>query len=345
MATRVLALLAAVAMIAAALFVRARLDGDDGEDFAGPLKLVCDTALAAVCDAIAGEEGDRVEVRVEGAFTTFAALNGQVPQLDPYLDGWLVSAPWPGILAAARQRAAQDTTVFAGEILARSPVVMAIQDDRRQVLTERCGGEISWKCVGEVAGTAWASLPGGMPVWGPIRPAHPPAPSLIGLTVLGSAAVSFVGRTDLARADFEEPTFQDWFSRLEEAGPRPPAVEPFKTFLTRPTSFSLVGTIEADAGPALQVAASATKPVLLYPSPVVTADVVLAVRESPEGEALTRMLASSTARRALAAAGWRVEGEPRAPGVAAQPGLPPTSNLPDPDVLQALMDAAVRAAA
>lgn len=69
----------------------------------------------------------------------------------------------------------------------------------------------------------------------------------------------------------------------------------------------------------LNVSAARDKVVLLYPSPMATADVVLA---GPGGGVSRRMrdvTGATTTRRALAFAGWRVEGAASVPG----PALPP----------------------
>ena len=76
---------------------------------------------------------------------------------------------------------------------------------------------------------------------------------------------------------------------------------------------------------------------ILYPSPLTTADVVLApVAGSPAGGRLMKLMQSDDAAAALAAAGWRVEGQPHAPGVPDQPELAAESNVPKAGVLQAL---------
>ena len=344
MAARVLALLAAVAMVVGAIAVRNAIDDDEEGGVGGPLRMVCDTALASVCQALAGEEGDRLRITVEDAAATFERLTDPAaPPLE--LDGWLVTAPWPGMVAAAQRRASRAPALVAGEVLARSPVVLAVRPERHRPLDERCGATVSWKCVGEVASMPWSSLPGGDANWGSVRPTHPPTASTIGLTVVGAGAVSyFGGRTDLSSADLQDDMFRDWLSRLERARPNPADGAPFQTLLRQASAYDLVGTIEADAGPSLVAAARPDKPTLLYPSPVVTADVVLAVPDGGAGERMARLVGSESGLSALAGAGWRVPGQRRTPGVAEKPALAPTSNLPDPDVLEALLDLASRVA-
>jgi len=344
MVARVLAVLAAVAMVAGALFVRGSLDdADDGKGSSGTtLRIVCATELAAVCEALDDDDGARVDTQVETAATTAGRLTGLAAGAQAPLDGWLVTAPWPAIVSEARSRAGQDPFLAVGEVLARSPAVLAVRADRDEVLTAACGGEPGWKCLGDVAGKAWTELPGGKAEWGRVKPGHPPVATAAGLTVVGAATVGYFATTDLSRTELEDGGFQSWLRRLEQAGPDAGA-SPFLTMLQRPTAFDAVGVLEAEAGPAL-VTARAQKPVLLYPSSVATADVVLATTGGRPGDRLDELVSGTTGRQALATNGWRVEGEKAAAGIRTSLKLPPTSNLPAPGVLDALRQEAVRAA-
>jgi hypothetical protein len=53
---------------------------------------------------------------------------------------------------------------------------------------------------------------------------------------------------------------------------------------------------------------------------------------------LRDLVTGDDGRAALARAGWRVDGEPRAAGVRATPRLGPTDELPDAGSLEALLD-------
>ncbi len=339
MVTRVLAVLAAVAMVAGAIVVRGNVDkdGDGGTTSSTTLRIVCATELAAVCEAL----GSQVGTTVEDASTTADRLttvgNGQ----EAPLDGWLVTAPWPEIVDGARTRDGREPLLDAGDVLARSPVVLAVSAARNKVLAAKCNGEVGWKCVGDTAGAPWQDLPNGRPEWGPVKVGHPPATTAGGLTIAAAATVGyFDGSTDLSATELADRGFQNWLRRLE-SGPRIPG-SPLLTMLSRPSAFDVVGALEAEAGPAI-AAASATNPVLLYPSPVATADVVLATVDRGAGRRVAELLAGTTARRALAAAGWRVGGVPPAAGLRTSVKLPATSNLPEPDVLDALRTAVEQA--
>lgn len=349
MAPRILAVVAAVAMVAAALVVRGNLD--DGGDGSGPSgatpRIVCATELAAVCEALDDDQGSRVETTVEAVDETAKRLIALGPDEAPALDGWLVTAPWPEIVDGTRTRAGGRPLLAAGAVLARSPAVLAVRADRSEVLANACGGQASWKCLGEVAGKEWSDLEGGSAGWGTVKPGHPPARSAAGLTVLGAAAVGYfadipgLSPADLSLTELADVGFRSWLRRLEQAQLERPG-SPFRTMLQGRSAFDAVGVLEAEAGPALQTART-PKPGLLYPSPVVTADVVLATTGSRPNERLTGLLAGTTGRRALVSSGWRVAGEKPAAGVDASMPLPPASNLPAPDVLDALSRQAVEA--
>ncbi|HET7487627.1 MAG TPA: hypothetical protein VFJ85_06825 [Acidimicrobiales bacterium] len=329
MAARALALLAAVAMVVAAVVVRGRIDdGGAAGSGGGKPRLVCATELEAVCTALAA--GGKVEVTVEPAATTADTLSKVGPGEEPPLDGWLVTAPWPDIVNQNRQRSGAAAVVSAGPVLARSPAVLAVRGDRKAALDKACGGTAGWKCLGDVAGRSWSDLGGG---GGQVTPGHPPAGEAAGLTVLGAALAGFFGTTDLSRENLDDPGFRAWLDRLERAAPGSDG-SPIATMAVRPSAYDAVGAIEAEAGP-LVATARDPKPVLLYPDPVATADVVLATTTRGGGPAVSSLV-SGTGRSLLAGNGWRVPAHPLAPGLRADLKLPAASNLPDPGVLEAL---------
>jgi hypothetical protein len=343
MAARLLALLAAVAMVVGAVAVRNRID-DKEERQETTLRLVCATELRAVCDDLAADDDHSVVATVEPAATTAGRLTALEPGRRAGLDGWLVPYPWPEIMSEARERAGSDALLVPGPVLARSPVVLAVWPDRAAALAARCeGGAPGWKCLGEAAGQRWDAI-GGDPAWGPVKPGHLPPSTATGLSVLGAATAAWFGRTDLSSADLDDDAFRGWLSRLERAVPASPAPT-VETMLVRgPATFDAVGTLEAEAGPVLARSARPSKPDLLYPAPVATADVVLATPAGRAADLLAELVEGSAGRRSLARAGWRVEGQPRADGIPAEPALPPSKGLPPPGLLSALRRAAEEAA-
>jgi hypothetical protein len=280
-----------------------------------------------------------VRLTVEPAGATADRLVGE--DADPGVDGWLVTAPWPELVDLER-RARALPALFTGDrpVLARSPLTLAVWKDRAAALGSRCPppAGVGWKCLGDAAGTTgWAAV-GGRPEWGPVKPGHAqPASDDVGLLVLGQAVADWFGRVDVSAADLDDDGFQRWFSGLERAVPSSSG-SPLETMLvTGPAAFDAAGTTEAEAAPLLARSARRSSLVLLYPSPMATADVVLAAPGGGGASASLRaVVGGGGGRRALAAAGWRVPGQARADGVPDTPALPATSGLPSPGLLDAL---------
>src|SRR5205807_5711760 len=111
------------------------------------------------------------------------------PPPDPGIDGWLVTAPWPAIVDAARATAGLPL-LFEGAkhvVVARPRLAIAVRSDRAAVLRARPGCEpLTWVCLGRAAavGNGWAGL-GGRADWGQVKLGIPSAGSAIGLAVLG----------------------------------------------------------------------------------------------------------------------------------------------------------------
>lgn len=331
---RVLAVVAAAAMIAGSLAIRSALDRDRSEA-AQVLRLTCATELGVACRRLA-EADDRVQLTVEPAGETADRLASL--DTEPDVDGWLVPAPWPDIVDAQR-RARAVPALFSAErpTVARSPLVLVVWQDRSAALGPRCApsGGFGWKCLGEAAGMpgGWAAV-GGRPEWGPVKPGHAaPGTDGVGLLVLGQAVVAFFGRADLSSADLEDEDFTRWFGGLEEAVP-PAAGSPLESMLVvGPAAFDAVGTTEAEAVPLVSNSARRDALTLLYPSPMATADVVLATAGGGGvSKSLRELVRGGEGRTALTDTGWRV-------GAGNRPGMPPlaaTSGLPSPGLLDAL---------
>ena len=323
---RVLAVVAAAAMIAGSLAIRSALDRDRSEA-AQVLRLTCAVELEAACSRMA-ETDDRLVLTVEPAGVTADRLASV--DTDAGLDGWLVPDPWPEIVDG-RRRARALPALFAGDrpTVARSPLVLAVWKDRAAALAPRCPppAGVGWRCLGEAAATpgGWPAV-GGRPEWGPVKPGHAsPDTDGIGLLVLGHAVVGWFGRADLSTADLEDEAFARWFAGLERAVP-PSAGSPLQSMLVvGPAAFDAAGTTEAEGGPLVAGSARRDALSLLYPSPMATADLVLAtLGEKGPGASLRDLVRGEDGRKALTDAGWRVGGgnRPGAPSLAASSGLP-----------------------
>lgn len=318
---RVLAVMAAAAMVATSVLVRSRID-HRARDRANPVRVLCAAELGTVCDAL---RSTSAQVAVEAAATTADRLGAGDADLTG-TDGWLVPAPWPQIVDG-RRRARGLVPVFGdvGAPLARSPLVLVVRKTLNDALAARCGGTAGWKCLGDEAGKGQA------------KPGHADASTnALGVLTLGQAASAFFGRVgDVSTTDLDDPDFVRWFSALERA--TPPLASggsPLNEMLgTGFAAYDAVGTIEAEAGPVLAGSAVRDKVVLLYPSPMATADVVLAgTGGDPTRRA--RNATADAARRALASTGWRADGVARPPS--GEPPLPPANGLPSPGLLDTL---------
>jgi hypothetical protein len=334
---RLAALVGAVALVVGAVLVRGAIDGDGGggggagSGEEGRLQLVCSSALRAACDGLAGDD---VAVRVEDDAVTAAALAGEDP---PGVDAWLTTSPWPAIVAEDRELAGSPPVLGRpSSTLARSPATAVMRRDRAEAAAAACGGDVTWACVGGAADEPWTEL-GGSPTWGTVKPGLPDPDRSDGLVVLSQAAASRLGRTDFAANDFDDdPEFGPWFDQLvgaaKDAGRGTPS--PLDRFLVANASFGAVGALEAEAVPAQRRAANGGDLAVIYPEPVVTADVVLVPAAGREAAEVVDRVGRAPLLAALGDAGWRVPGRDGPAG----PALPAGSGLPAPGVLAALRE-------
>jgi hypothetical protein len=301
---RLLAVVAAAAMVAGSIAIRSRLDRR-AEDRTNPLRVVCAAELGMVCDAL---RRTSARVTVEPAPRTADRL---ARAENPEVDGWLVPAPWPQIVDGRRRQATLPP--LFGDVsqpLARSPLVIVMS----RTVAERCPS--GWKCLGDAAARKLA------------KPGHPdPGDNAFGALIVGQAAAAYFNRTDLSTFELDDPGFAAWFQALERA--TPPLLSggsPLEEMLgTNFAAYDAVGTLEAEAGPILAASAVRDRLVLLYPEPMATVDVVLA----GSGSRLREVAGGETIRKALADAGWRVDGRDT-------PALPATNGLPSPGFLDAV---------
>jgi hypothetical protein len=348
--TRVLAAIAAIAMVAGALLVRERLDGGA---FAGPggssdqvTSVLCDAALGAVCDDLGTDVG--VEVRVEPAGVSLDRLSGladaalQDRGSEGVPDAWVAIAPWPAMVEEGRARSGlQPLFDGAPPTVASSPLVLVVWTDRSEALLPGCGlPALSWSCITPIAGRPWAEV-GGQELWGRVKPGlDDPGMSAVGLSALAQAAAEELGTTEFGSRSLRDGPFLDWLTRLGEAVPdyRPPAGSVLEAMVqVGPASYDLAATTEAAAGAVLATSARAADLRAHYPEPLMTADVVVAAPASVDSGALSRTVAA-----ALAARGWHTaDAAPEVLGeavadTATLPTSPPGSTLPSAGAMTAL---------
>ena len=356
---RAIAIVAAALMIGGAVAIRSTVfEGDDGNGGGDgrngggsrPARLACVTELEEACRDIADRSGGEIEVTIETAGETADRLTAAQTANDAGIDGWLTLSPWPAIVEDARARANATSLLGSPSVpIARSPIVLAVRADRAAALAPRCPERtLGWTCLGDAAGKAWTDV-GGEETWGTVKLAHEDATgSASGALVVGQAVGHFLATPDvpvtgISRIDWESSdAFASWFQRLERAVPRngydPPAGSPFAQFLQgRFVEYDAVAALEAEVAPALARASGLGDSVtVVYPDPVGTADVVFAPIADEDAEDLVDRVTGADARRALAAAGWRVDGEDPAPGVPHAPAMPDGNGLPSAGAIDAL---------
>lgn len=257
---RLLALLAAVAMVAVSLYVRARLDdsngdGDSGSDGtgvdSGTFRVVCVTELAGVCQDLPAD----VSVTVEEAPMTADRL---VAEADPELDAWLVPTPWPAMVDEARaDEGLPDLFADDAPVLARSPLAVVGGDDL---------DDCDWRCLGEGTGSGALDLGWRDPASG------------FGLLAVGAATAGYFADKEvgsIATNDFDA-AFRSYLAELDDGAE--PYAEPVTAILQTRALLEAAISYEAEATAALDGAAPGRKEglVLLYPEPVASVVVVLA---------------------------------------------------------------------
>ncbi len=187
---RLLAVLVAVGLLAIGFVVRDLRSGEGRGDLPtlpgrdATASVLCDEAIAEVCDALA--DAGELEVRREAAGTTvdrFVALpdgasGGDLP------DAWVTIAPWPAIVDEDRGRRGL-APLFGPPAdegaVASSPLVLLTWDDRGEVLGDACDEGLGLACLGQAAGRSWSEL-GGPDAWGAFKPGlEDPARSSVGL--------------------------------------------------------------------------------------------------------------------------------------------------------------------
>jgi hypothetical protein len=339
---RALAIIGVAILVALALAVRSRTADQRQQEADEKAKatMYCVKELEAVCAAL--QAGDKnLTVVTEDAGRTLATLTS--PDFNPAttrLDGWLAPKTYIDQANDLRARAGLGP-VFdePSRVLARSPVVAVMYNDRQRALATKCGGQVTWRCVGEQAGAAWSDI-GGQAQWGDFHPVLPSQSTATGLHDIAGATGSWFGGSTYASNDFSDPAFQDWLNRLagESARVQLSGLTPLRRLLSvGPSALGLAGALEAEAGPSVTESRDKDNVSILYPSPVATADVVLAPRNGADpGGRLKSVLESDDSARAFAENGWRVSGQPLADGLSASLALPAGDGLPSAGVMESL---------
>jgi hypothetical protein len=304
---RLFAVVGAVAMICAAVLVRSVL-GDSGTSDGATTKdittVACATELAAICTAWDRDRGD-VAVVVEDGSVTLAAIDAGTTKAD----AWLAPRPWIEVA-----RSEQQPRVGApSKVIARARVAIVIDTDQTAALTATCKGAIGWKCLGGFD----KSLVGIVD------------PEAGGLPVLGAAASGYFGTNDFARNDFDA-SFDAWLQGLAAGADEIARFEtnPVVRLVTARGTFAALAVLEPDTA---GIGARRDRAEVIYPSPVSTADVVLAsIGTRVSDKQRDRLATSSELDQHLdAITGWHRANDTT---------LPPSANQPNGGVLAALLE-------
>jgi hypothetical protein len=260
-AKRLLAILAAAAMVAGAWFVRTKVidkkttvaaGGDTTQPTSAPAsdrRVVCVAELDEVC-RLSGSI-----YTVEPVSTTLATLTSE-PNPDIV---WITTSPLPEMADAARVRASlPPLPVDQRKTLASTTVVMAAPTERVAVLKAACP-DLSWKCIGDKTNRPWKEI-GGQAGWQDVTFRHrDPLTSAGGLSVFGAALAGRTGRTDIGTGDLAASDVRSWTNQLENANKQPTS-DPLTSIVVG-TRFDVVGALATEVTSVGRVATLEPTPV------------------------------------------------------------------------------------
>lgn len=106
----------------------------------------------------------------------------------------------------------------APESLVITPLVLAIWEDRAQVLLKTGKGTITWKAIHDAVqnNKGWAGV-GGKPEWGFVKLGHTdPTQSNSGIEALYLMSLEYYGKGTLEIADLLKPEYQQWIKEIEK---------------------------------------------------------------------------------------------------------------------------------
>ena len=318
---RVGALVAAVLLVVIALWVRGRMGGDGielgGDEATGTI--TCATELARACEAIqTAEPGLSIKIEAAGA-TAQALASGTAPDFD----AWLVPQPY----AAAANELLKGSTGpsplgASSKPIAHSRLGFYVHTSRADVLTKHCGGTVAWGCLLDaVTKGSWQAI-GGDATWGPLKPHLAEPAEVTGLLALGGAAAAVIEPPVDSAAIQDNVDFAGALSSLKRARTlqeRPAAAALTQMLATGPSVTDVVVALGAERE--RFPAAAASKATLLYPAPVVSAEVVAVPRRGSEKAAdLVALLEGDEGRKALTSTGWEAGAAPAARKNSPSPG-------------------------
>ena len=323
MLARIAAFVAAVAMVAGALYVRGRADEGEVAANGRGLTLVCVPELELVCRAAVAAD-DRIELTVEPAAATRARLLTATAEDAP--DAWLTLSALGQAVDEVRVSSSNERLFSASTVVARSPLVAAIWKPAADALRQRCPAAVDWKCVAGATNEGVFRL-------GTADPS-----SSEGLTVLTAFGAALLGDPNFFTNDLDDPTRSALLGLKDRTGGRRrEAGSLLEMVALGPAVLDGYVTTEANAGPTLATAAAGGNVERVYLAPPATADVHLASRNGAAGRALTEDFKGTAVAAALRTNGFWVRGS-APPSVPQPPPLPTDDGLPSPGVFAALQE-------
>jgi hypothetical protein len=253
---RILAVLVAIGMVTGAVYIRGRIDddnGDGGGNGGGNGPLVCDPEVLEACLEVSDDI-----VAEDAAATAERLLTADRLEFD----GWVTPGPWPAMVDALRS-AASRPELFGdgGQVLASSRMALVAPD-----------APSDWRTAGEAVGGDALRLGWRDPASG------------LGVLQVGAFAVGYFGGSEFARNDFDA-AFTSYLEGIEDEAAV--ARNPLERRLQQGISFAeAVVTFQAEAERLLEEAAPGRRGDLqpLYPDPVVAVEAVLAGTEDGAGD-------------------------------------------------------------
>jgi hypothetical protein len=280
---RIGALVVAVALVVGALVVRSNRDAEEKR---GPYRLTCASELAEACRALSSVD---VNVTVEAAGMTADRLIALPAGADTGFDGWLAGGRWTAMVAEARRAVSAEPVTDAGKALGSTRVSVAVWRDRATVLRTKCGGTLTWKCIGDAAARGTWAANGGRSEWGLVKIAlADPLSESAGLVGLAAATAGYIGADTFVPVDLgANDPYLAWLTGLAKAVPRPsPGIEPILT--SGPSVADVYIGLDAEIRSVLRTAARQGDVEVVNLSPVFAVDAMLAglatnPRKTPKG--------------------------------------------------------------
>ena len=204
MASRVLAVVAALGMIAGAYVYRYGAPGGDGSGGgsgrdAAAGAVICASELGPACDALPG-------ATVERAAETAERLADARTVPEAGVRTWVAPGPWAAMVDEERRLRKLPPLFTKDEVVASTPLVALVKKGKTPA---SCGTAITWQCLGEAAQDPVNRIG--------VEPSQP-----TDLLVRAAVLVGFFGTTEFGSNDFPEaqPVLDAFGARNAEASAR-----------------------------------------------------------------------------------------------------------------------------